>query len=103
MAVPLGCVLVLLQQYIREASNSVQVQLFTCECWVEPRGHGQESAPPRFAIPFFQSVEIGQSAVDRHLAASVVGDSTPSSLLAARDSRLMVTFQRMGLAGEVVC
>ena len=70
---------------------------------MEPRGHGQESAPPRFAIPFFQSVEIGQSAVDRHLAASVVGDSTPSSLLAARDSRLMVTFQRMGLAGEVVC
>lgn len=90
------------QRYIREASHTVQVKIFSCECWVEPRGHGKKSAPPRFSIPFFQSVEIGQGAVDRYLVGTAVGEGESSALLAARDSRLMVTFQRMGLAGDVV-
>lgn len=79
---PLSASRSLIERYMREASNSVQVRLFQCECWAEPRGHGAEAAPARYSIPFFQSVEIGQLAIARHAS----GEGGSTALLSAKDS-----------------
>ena len=79
----------------------MDIRLFKCECWVDPTAHGDgASTEATFSIPFFESVEIGQTACERYQHAQAAEGVQVSPLLTASSGDVLFTFTRMHLTGD---
>ena len=89
-----------MQRYLRESKNEMDIRLFKCECWVDPTAHGDGASEATFSIPFFESVEIGQTACERYQHAQAAEGVQVSPLLTASSGDVLFTFTRMHLTGD---